>query len=113
MVDYIYLDERKNFGSIAISTKVLVQLVTKALDNIEGVSLKEKLLSKRLSWRLANKVKVSYKNGIAHIKVNIELAKGKDIQQVTSSIQEEITNLLVVAIGHIPFDIAVKVEKII
>ena len=92
-MDYIYIDEKKNFGSIAISTKVVVQLVKKALSEVNGVALSEKFISKRYNWTLWKSVRVSYKNGIAHIKVNINLKKGKSIQEVSKLLEEEISNL--------------------
>ena len=113
MFEYIYLNERKNYGSIAISTKVVVQVVTKALREVEGVSLNEEINKRHQFWRLSKKVNANYRNGIVHIIVKIDLASGKDIQQVTAKIQEAVENNIYLSIGHIPFDIAVNVERII
>ena len=43
----------------------------------------------------------------------VDISKGTNLQEVTSAIQEEITNAFLIATEQIPFDVQVKVISII
>ena len=101
MIDYLYLEDRKNYGSIAISNKVIVQLVNQVLLD-EGVTLYGNKTSKSL--------KVSYKEGTAFIKIKISLEKNKNEEEVITSLKEKIATSLLLSVGHIPLNIEIRVE---
>lgn len=110
MEPYIYIDENKS-GSLGISTQIISDIVTNCIKHVEGISLSEKQLGKNQYFRLNRPVQIKTANGIAHIKVVIDIQKDKSIQEITHKLMDEIESQLIVSIGRAPFDLQIKVES--
>ena len=113
MADYIYIDNYAKKGKIGISLNVFDALVTNALNNVKGIALSNAHMKKNQNIRLNRPVQTTIKHGIVHAWVAIDVVKGTNLQDVTHSIQDEITNVFLIATEQIPFDVQVKVISII
>lgn len=113
MARYVYLDDYSKKGKLGISYHVFDQIVTSALTNVDGISKSQKLIKRNQFIRLNRPVQTYIVNDIVHVWIYIDLAKGKNIQEVTTSIQNEVYNSLVLITEQVPVNIQVKVESII
>ena len=113
MADYIYIDNYAKKGKIGISLNIFDSLVTNALSNVQGIALSNAHMKKNQNVRLNRPVQTTIRHGIVHVWVAVDVAKGTNVQEVTSNIQEEITNAFLIATEQIPFDVQVKVISII
>ncbi len=113
MARYVYLDDYSKRGKLGISYHVFDQLVTSALQKVEGISKSQRLIKRNQFVRLNRPVQTYIVHDIVHVWIYIDLAKGRDIQKVTSSIQNEVYSSLVLITEQVPVNIQVKVESII
>ena len=113
MAEYIYIDDLSNRGKLGISWRVYDSLVNDALGRVKGISKSSKMMKKNQNFRLNRPVQVSIHRGIVHVLVAVDVAKGNVLQNIISSIQEEVNNTLLEATEQIPFNVQVKVESII
>ena len=113
MADYIYIDNYAKKGKIAISQSVFDALATSALANVPGISVSSAHMKKDQKIRLNRPVQTTIKHGIVHVWVAVDVVKGTNLQVVTRNIQEEITNVFLIATEQVPFDVQVQVTSII
>ena len=113
MAGFIYFDVNGKTGRRGISAHVFDQLVTIALTNLKDVSMSSEKMKRNQKIRLNRPVQTSIKNGIAHIKVSVDIKKSMQVQETCSLIQKEIINVLMVSAEQVPFDVQVKVDQII
>ena len=113
MADYVYIDNYSNKGKVAISLNVFDALVTNALASVKGISMSSAHMKRNQKIRLNRPVQTTIRRGIVHVWVAVDVTKGTNLQEVTSAIQEEITNAFLIATEQIPFDVQVKVISII
>ena len=113
MAGYVYFDVNGKTGKRAISSHVFDQLVTIALTNLKDVSMSSELMKRNQKVRLNRPVQTTIKHGIAHIKVSVDIKKNMPVQETCSLIQEEIVRVLMMSAEQVPFDVQVKVDKII
>ena len=113
MADYVYIDNYSNKGKVAISLNVFDALVTNALSNVSGISMSSAHMKRNQKIRLNRPVQTTIIRGIVHVWVAVDVSKGTNLQEVTSAIQEEITNAFLIATEQVPFDVQVKVISII
>lgn len=113
MAEYIYIDDYSKRGKIAISYRVFDALVNEALSKVNGITKSSKMLKKDQRFRLNRPIMTSIHRGIVHVLVTVDVAKGNSLQKITSNIQEEVNNTLLLATETVPFNVQVKVEKII
>ena len=113
MADYVYIDNYAKKGKIAISLNVFDSLVTNALGNVKGIALSNAHMKKNQKIRLNRPVQTTIRHGIVHVWVAVDASKGTNLQEVTNTIQEEITNAFLIATEQVPFDVQVKVISII
>ena len=81
--------------------------------NVKGIALSNAHMKKNQKIRLNRPVQTTIRHGIVHVWVAVDVSKGTNLQEVTSAIQEEITNAFLIATEQIPFDVQVKVISII
>ena len=113
MVGYVCLDKENKKGKLCISYKVFNQIVTSALMNIKGIAKSEKMM-KRFQFMTLNKPVQTYIiKDIVHVYIYIDVAKGKNIQNVVGEIQDEVYNSLFMFTEQVPVNVQVKVESII
>ena len=113
MADYIYIDNYAKKGKIAISQHVFDSLVYSALANVSGIALSSAHMKKNQMIRLNRPVQTTIIRGIVHVWVAVDVVKGTNLQEVTKTIQDEITNAFLVSTEQVPFDVQVKVISII
>ncbi len=113
MARFVYIDTYSKKGKLAISEDVFATLVANSLSHIEGISESKKKLKKNQYFLLNRPVQTNIRRGIVHIKVVVDVAKGKDIQEVSLHIQQEIYRTLMITTEQVPLDIIVKVESIV
>lgn len=113
MADYVYIDNQAKKGKIGISLTVFDALVTNALANVQGISMSSAHMKRNQNVRLNRPVQTKIQRDIVHVWVAIDVVKGTNLQSVTRTIQEEITNSFLVATEQVPFDVQVKVVSII
>ena len=113
MAEYNYIDDYYKRGKIAISYRVFDTLVNEALSKVNGITKSSKMLKKDQRFRLNRPIMTSIHRGIVHVLVTVDVAKGNSLQKITSNIQEEVNNTLLLATETVPFNVQVKVEKII
>ena len=113
MADYVYIDNYAKKGKIGISLSVFDALVTDALSRVPNVSMSSAHMKRNQNVRLNRPVQTKIARDIVHVWVAIDVVKGTNLQDVTRTIQEEITNSFLVATEQVPFDVQVKVVSII
>lgn len=113
MANYVYLDNYSKKGKLGISYRVFDQLVTSTLMNIKGISKSEKLMKRFQFMRLNKPVQTYIHRDIVYVLIYVDVAKGKNIQDVISEIQKEVYNSLFLITEQVPVNIQVKVESII
>lgn len=113
MAEYIYIDDLSKRGKLAISYHVFDSLVNEALTRVKGITKSSKMLKKDQRFRLNRPVQTIIHRGIVHVLVTVDVAKGHSIQRITSNIQEEVNNTLLLATETVPFNVQVKVESIV
>ena len=113
MADYVYIDNLAKKGKIAISQGVFDTLVTNALTNVPGISMSKAHMNRNQNIRLNRAVQTTIRHGIVHVWVAVDVVKGTNLQDVTHTIQDEITNAFLMATEQVPFDVQVKVVSII
>ena len=113
MAEYIYIDDLSKRGKLAISYHVFDALVNEALTRVKGITKSSKMLKKDQRFRLNRPVATFIHRGIVHVLVSVDVAKGNNLQTITSNIQEEVNNTLLLATETVPFNVQVKVEKIV
>ena len=111
MEEYLYLDENK-YGTLGISSDIISRIAEHALSESSEITDNKAKLNKTNYFKLNRPVQAKLKKGIAHIKVFIDVSKFVDIQKISKKINDEIANKLIIAFGHIPFDIQIQVESI-
>lgn len=112
MAEYIYISSNSKGAKIGISTRVYDQLVTRAVSTVPGIAQSAEQLKKGQKAGV-KKVKCTINKGIVHIWIAVNIKKSSNIQEVSMKIQENVANAISETMGHIPFDIQVKVESII
>lgn len=113
MADYVYLDDYSKRGKLGIHRHVFDQLVTSTLYNVKGIAKSQKHLKKNQFMILNRPVQTYVVRDIVHIWIYIDVAKGKNIQEVVSEIQKEVYNSLLLITEQVPVNVQVKVESII
>ena len=113
MADYVYIDNYAKKGKIGISLSVFDALVTDALARVPNISMSSAHMKRNQNVRLNRPVQTKISRDIVHVWVAVDVAKGTNLQEVTRTIQEEITNSFLVATEQVPFDVQVKVVSII
>ncbi len=113
MAAYVYLDNYSKKGKLGISSRVFDELVTAALLNIKGIAKSQKFMKKMQFIKLNRPVQTYINKDVVHVLIYIDVAKGKNIHEVVSNIQEEVHNSLVMATEQVPVNIQVNVESII
>ena len=113
MATYVYLDNYSKKGKLGISYRVFDELVTASLLNVKGIAKSQKLMKKFQFIRLNRPVQTYIHKDVVHVSIYIDIAKGKDINEVTMNIQEEVYNSLMMVTEQVPINIQVNVESII
>lgn len=113
MATYVYLDNFSKKGKLGISYRVFDELVTASLLNVKGITKSQKLMKKNQFIRLNRPVQTYIHRDVVHVSIYIDVAKGKDIQEVTSAIQEEVYTSLMMVTEQVPINIQVNVESIV
>ncbi len=113
MAEFIYIDDLSKKGKIGIGYRVFDALVNEALNKVEGITKSSKMLKKDQRFRLNRPVLTFIHRGIVHVLVTVDVSKGNNLQNIIANIQEEVNNTLLTATEMVPFNVQVKVEKII
>ena len=114
MAQYIFTNDHiSKTGRTGISANVFDQLVSSALSRLDNVSMSARYMKRNQNIRLNRPVQTRIINGIAHIKVVVDLKKGSKAQEACSLIQEEVVKTLMASAETIPFDVQVHVESFI
>ena len=113
MANYVYLDNYSKKGKLGISYRVFDELVTASLLNVKGITKSQKLIKRNQFIRLNRPVQTYIHKDVVHVSIFVDLAKGKDIHEVVSNIQEEVYNSLMMVTEQVPINIQVNVESII
>ena len=113
MANYVYLDNYSKKGKLGISYRVFDELVTSSLLNVKGITKSQKQMKKNQFIRLNRPVQTYINKDVVHVIIFVDLAKGKDIQETVSLIQEEVYNSLMMVTEQVPINIQVNVESII
>lgn len=113
MAEYIYINDFSKRGKIAISYHVFDSLVNEALSRVSGITKSSKMLKKDQRFRLNRPILTTIHRGIVHVLVTVDVAKGNNLQKITSNIQQEVNNTLLLATETVPFNVQVRVEKIV
>lgn len=113
MNEYIYINDFQKRGTLGISNVVFEKIVTSNLANLSFLSLKKDDLRVNTRAVLHSPVKVSINREIVHIAVYIDVKKGENIQEISMLINNEIANNFVYSIDTIPFDVQVKVVRLL
>ena len=104
-------DDIKGYLKGKLKDKVIKDLVDNSLMNLKCLADSKKNLTKTKFINLAKKPEISNDKGVTHVKIRINILKDADIQEAYHMIQDQIESTLLVTMGHIPFDIQVKVES--
>ncbi len=112
MSDYIYIDNLKNRGKIAISHLAFESLVSDAIKNVPGISKSSKQLKKNQRFKLNRPVRVNIKNDVAHIWLAIDVDEKVDPATVIEDLESEIHSAMDMTTEQAPYDIEVKVDTI-
>ena len=113
MATYVYLDNYSKKGKIGISYRVFDELVTASLLNVKGIAKSQKLMKKSQFIRLNRPVQTYIHKDVVHVSIYIDVAKGKDIHEVVSNIQDEVYSSLMMVTEQVPINIQVNVESIV
>ena len=113
MAEYIYIDDLSKSGKLAISYHVFDALVNEALSRVKGITKSSKMLKKDQRFRLNRPVATFIHRGIVHVLVTVDVAKGNNIQNVVSEIQNKVYDSLLLITEQVPVNVQVKVESII
>ncbi len=113
MANYVYLDDYSKKGKLGISYRVFDQIVTSTLMNIKGISKSQKKMKGFQFMRLNKPVQTYILRDIVYILIFVDVAKGKNIQDVITEIQKEVYNSLLLITEQVPVNVQVRVESII
>lgn len=113
MAEYIYINNLAKDGDLGISAKVFEQLVNDVITSIPSISQSQKMMKKNQMIRLNRPVRTVIKKGIVHISVFVDIKKELSPQEVSLSLQKEISESLMTITEQVPFNIHVAVESII
>jgi uncharacterized alkaline shock family protein YloU len=111
MAEYWYVQNLNNSGKLAINKKVFEEIVTIATNNIYGVTVKSKKNSGLFSFH--KPVSCDILNGKVHIELDVNIKQGQNVENLCSSIQKEIADVLTNMVELVPFSIKVKVAGIV
>jgi len=111
MGNYIEINNYSGLGKMGISRSVLESIASKAVGTIKGASLSTK--ESIFLFQIVKPVRaVISKNGIANIKVSVNIAEGNLVKDVCTKIQEEITSAVKMMCETIPVSVSVSVESV-
>ena len=113
MANYVYLDDYSKKGKLGISYRVFDQIVTCTLMNIKGISKSEKMMKRFQFMRLNKPVQSYILRDIVYVLIFVDVAKGKNIQDVITEIQREVYNSLFLITEQVPVNVQVRVQSII
>ena len=112
MSEYVYIDNLKNRGKIAISYLAFESIVSDAINNVPGIAKSSKRLMKDQRFRLNRPVRVNIKNDVAHIWVAIEVDEKVNAAEVVNDLENEIHSAIDASTEQAPYDIEIKVDTL-
>lgn len=122
MSDYIKINNYSGLGQIGISRDAIAAIASSALKEVDGVGLFSRRASKaatrssELSALLSiiDGVKVVFtKEGRAVITLDVSITTGVNVVQACEKIQESVAMAVSLMCDILPFDVRVKVVKIV
>ncbi len=114
MAQFIFTNNHiSKTGKTAISANVFDQLVSGALTHLPDINMSQKMMKRNQNIRLNRPVQTKIINGIAHIRVVVDLKKGTKPQDACTLIQDEVVKTLMASAETVPFYVHVRVESFI
>jgi len=114
MNSYILINDFQKRGSLAISNVTFEKIVTNALSNVDGFCLSKDKMEKECRATLHSPVRVSItRSEIVHIGIYLDVRKGESIQGIAKDISNQVNEGFIYAIDMVPFDIQIKVVRLI
>ena len=117
MRDYIAINNYSGLGSIGISRHAIDTIASIAVKNVQGAHVHVgKNRNRQIDdlFHLTGGVQTSLSNnGKATIKLDIELKRGANAVEVCKAVQREVSDQVTLMCDTIPFDIRVRIAKVI
>ena len=117
MRDYIAINNYSGLGSIGISRHAIDTVAFIAVKNVQGAHIYVgKNRNRQLDdlFHLTGGVQTTISNnGKATIKLDIELKRGANAVEVSKAVQREVSDLVTLMCDTIPFDVKVRIAKVI
>ena len=109
-MNYITINNYSRNGKIGISRNAIATIAQNAVEAFQGVSVSK---SKTL-FSVDRGVKVSFtKEGKAVVKIDIDVAIDAPVQTLCTEIQKEVAQAISLSCDTVPYDVQVKVAKIL
>ena len=113
MADYVLIKNYSSNGKMAISRQALVSLTERAVANIPGADIVQKKKQGLPSVFKTRPVKIVLRsNGIADIRIEVELSAEAKVMDVCTKIQEEVAKAIQVTCETVPVSVNIKVAKV-
>lgn len=109
MADYVYIQNYARRGDLAISNSVFDQIVSIAIDKIEGVKLKK---NGKFLFSLHKPIHCEIKDGRINADINVIISSDSNVNDVCVKIQEEVAYAISSMTEFVPFCVNVKVVGI-
>lgn len=116
MRDYIAINNYSGLGRIGISRDAIASIAATSLKEVSGASLythNGKRMRRALFYLPAGVKVVFTKEGRASIKMDVALAKGTNVPALCEKIQETVATAVAIMCDTVPFDVQVKVMRLV
>lgn len=110
MAQYVYIQNYTRNGLMGISHVVFDQIAETATNNVAGAKVRAPV---KTVFSLHKPIQCLIKNGLVDMKISVVIAKGVNVSEVATKIQEEVANALSSMTELIPFKINVEVSDIV
>ncbi|MCR5349330.1 MAG: Asp23/Gls24 family envelope stress response protein [Bacilli bacterium] len=124
MRDYIGINNYSGLGQIGISRDAIAAIASASVREVKGAALFERKGTRKAAKRadtslgvlfsLPNDVRVVFrKDGRALIKMEVAVVRGNNVVEVCEKIQRAVATSVTLMCDTVPFDVQVKVMRIV
>ena len=112
MRDFITINNYSGLGTIGFSRAAIAAIAAASLKEVDGASVFGR--SARRDYFLNPGVKVIFtKEGKATIKMDVNLSRGVSVPEACERIQQTVATAVTLMCDMVPFDVQVKVMRIV